>query len=163
MTRDTGFERLFRSEYPRVVAVAARILLDEAAAEDVAQDVFLAFHRSQDPAAPHAPGWLRAAAAHAALNQLRSQRRRAARELKVTAAPVAMDPADRVGIAESRAAVRGALGRMRRRHATVLALRYSGLSYAEVADAMGVRVNQVGTLLRRAEGALRKEIGDASL
>src|SRR5579864_5283978 len=99
VTRDTGFETLFRTEYPRVVAVAARILLDEAAAEDVAQDVFLAFHRSQDPAAPHAPGWLRAAAAHAALNQLRSQRRRAARELKVTAAPVAMDPADRVGIA----------------------------------------------------------------
>ncbi len=40
----------------------------------------------------------------------------------------------------------------------MLALRYSGLSYAEVAQAMAVQVNQVGTILRRAEEALRKEI-----
>jgi len=34
-----------------------------------------------------------------------------------------------------------------------------GLSYAEIAAALGVGVNQVGTLLNRAEAALRKELG----
>ena len=42
--------------------------------------------------------------------------------------------------------------------ASVLVLRASGLSYAEVAQALGVGIGQVGTLLRRAESALRKEV-----
>jgi len=42
----------------------------------------------------------------------------------------------------------------------VLTLRYGGLSYAEVAAALGVGINQVGTLLKRAEDALRKEMID---
>jgi RNA polymerase sigma-70 factor (ECF subfamily) len=37
-------------------------------------------------------------------------------------------------------------------------LRHSGLSYAEVAEAMNVKVGHVGTMLRRAESALRKEL-----
>ena len=49
-----------------------------------------------------------------------------------------------------------------RRSATVLVLRHSGLSYAEVAEAMNVKVGQVGTMLRRAESALRKELSDAT-
>ncbi|MGA7989406.1 MAG: sigma factor-like helix-turn-helix DNA-binding protein, partial [Candidatus Dormiibacterota bacterium] len=65
--------------------------------------------------------------------------------------------------AETRRAVRAALARVPRRHATVLVLRYSGLSYAEIATAIGIGVNGVGTRLRRAEACLRKEVGDASI
>jgi RNA polymerase sigma-70 factor (ECF subfamily) len=54
--------------------------------------------------------------------------------------------------------VQAALSRLPERSAAVLALRYSGLSYAEVAAALGVKTNAVGTLLRRAEAALRKEM-----
>jgi RNA polymerase sigma-70 factor (ECF subfamily) len=42
--------------------------------------------------------------------------------------------------------------------AAVLVLRAGGLSYAEVAQSLGVGIGQVGTLLRRAEVALRKEV-----
>ncbi|TME54766.1 MAG: RNA polymerase sigma factor, partial [Chloroflexi bacterium] len=42
--------------------------------------------------------------------------------------------------------------------AAALAMRASGLSYAEVAQALGVGIGQVGTLLRRAEASLRKEV-----
>ena len=55
-------------------------------------------------------------------------------------------------------AVRTALARMPRHAATVLVLRHSGLSYAEIAEAMDVRVGQIGTMLRRAEARLRKEV-----
>ena len=47
------------------------------------------------------------------------------------------------------------------RAATVLVLRHNGLSYAEVAEAMNVKVGHVGTMLRRAESALRKELKNA--
>jgi RNA polymerase sigma-70 factor (ECF subfamily) len=62
---------------------------------------------------------------------------------------------------EDRRQVRMALRRLPLKSASVLVLRYSGLSYIEVADALGVGPNQVGTLLRRAEHALRKEMHHA--
>ena len=57
-----------------------------------------------------------------------------------------------------RGRVRAALATLPSAQATALVLRHSGLSYADVADALGVRVGGVGTMLRRAEAALRKEL-----
>jgi RNA polymerase sigma-70 factor (ECF subfamily) len=54
--------------------------------------------------------------------------------------------------------VRAALARMAPKPAAVLVLRASGLSYSEVAQALGVGTGQIGTLLRRAEATLRKEV-----
>jgi RNA polymerase sigma factor (sigma-70 family) len=160
----TGFDRLFAEEYARVAAIANRILGDPAAAEDVAQDVFLDLHRrfGDDPGAK-APAWLHTAAVHTALNAIRSQRRRSAREERSATPSPADDPQVAVEVAETRRAIRESLARMPRRHATVLALRYSGLSYAEIATALGIGVNGVGTRLRRAEARFRKEVGDASI
>ena len=67
----TDLEEVFRSDYARVVAVAARVLGSRDQAEDVAQEVFLSFGRSSVPA-DEAGGWLTVAAAHTALNLLRS-------------------------------------------------------------------------------------------
>jgi RNA polymerase sigma factor (sigma-70 family) len=161
----TGFDRLFVEEYTRVAAIANRILGDPAAAEDVAQDVFLDLHKrfGDDPGAK-APAWLHTAAVHTALNAIRSRRRRSVREERsATPSPAADDPQVAVEVAETRRAIRESLARMPRRHATVLALRYTGLSYAEIATALGIGVNGVGTRLRRAEARFRKEVGDASI
>jgi RNA polymerase sigma factor (sigma-70 family) len=163
--RPTSFDRLFDEEYARVAAIARRVLGDPAAAEDVAQDVFLDLHRrfGDNPGAK-APAWARTAAAHAALNMIRSNRRRAVREERYATAPsLAHDPQVAVEAAETTRAVRAALARIPKRQATVIALRYSGLSYAELASTLGIGVNAVGTRLRRAEARLRKEIGDASV
>ena len=54
--------------------------------------------------------------------------------------------------------MRSALARLKPKTAAVLVLRYSGLSYAEVGAALKVGTGQVGTLLRRAEQSLRKEL-----
>ncbi len=159
------FEELFMREYGRVVAVAHRVLADRVEAEDVAQEVFLDFHRRHRPDAPYAPAWLHAAAAHRALNRIRGRRRRERRELadlRRRLAEASLDPAVEAEAAERRRAVRAALARLKPKAAAVLALRYSGLSYAEVAAALEVGVGQVGTLLRRAETALRKELESGS-
>jgi len=62
-----AFERLFDAEYGRVVAIANRVLANRHEAEEVAQEVFLDFHRRHDAGADYAPAWLHRAAYHAAL------------------------------------------------------------------------------------------------
>jgi RNA polymerase sigma-70 factor (ECF subfamily) len=160
----SAFDRLFAEEYARVAAIANRILGDPAAAEDVAQDVFLDLHRrfGDDPGA-QALAWLHTAAVHTALNAIRGERRRSAREQRSASTSPVDDPQVAVELAETRRAIRESLARIPRRHSMVLALRYSGLSYAEIATALGIGVSGVGTRLRRAEARFRKEVGDASI
>jgi RNA polymerase sigma factor (sigma-70 family) len=150
-------EQVFRADYPRVVAVAARVLGSRDEAEDVAQEVFLSFARSAVPTA-EAGRWLSVAAAHAALNHIRSGRRRAAREEAVAHDPVSPDVADAVVARDEHGRVREALGRLPRTQAVALVLRHSGLSYADVAAALDLSPTSVGTTVRRAEAALRKEL-----
>ena len=154
-----AFEVLFRREYARVVAIALRVVRDADEAEDVAQDVFVSFYKKHPAEAGYAPAWLHAAAAHTALNWIRSRARRATREIAHgRVVDVAVDPASRAEGSETRAEVRTALARLDERSATLLALRYSGLSYDEIAAAMGLRKSSIGTFLSRAEDAFRKEV-----
>ena len=152
-------EEIFRRDYRLVVGVAARALGSRDQAEDVAQEVFLSFGRSSVPA-PDARGWLCVAAAHTALNVLRSGRRRASREETASAGhdAVVSDVADAVVTLDERSRVRAALARLPHKQAVALVLRHSGLSYGDVAAALDLSPGSVGTTVRRAESALRKEL-----
>ncbi len=152
-------DAVFRRDYQLVVGVAARVLGSRSEAEDVAQDVFLSFGHSSVPAG-EARGWLCVAAAHTALNLLRSGRRRVSREEAAAAADdaVVSDVAEAVVTLEERSRVRSALVRLPRKQAVALVLRHSGLSYADVAAALDLSPASVGTTVRRAESALRKEL-----
>jgi RNA polymerase sigma-70 factor (ECF subfamily) len=113
--------------------------------------------------ADEAPAWLSVAAAHTALNHLRSDRRRSAREEAaaddgVGGEPTTPDIADAVVTLEERSRVRAALATLPRKQAVALVLRHSGLSYADVAAALDLSPGSVGTTVRRAESALRKEL-----
>jgi len=152
-------ESVFRAQYPYVVAVASRILRFDAEAEDVAQDVFVSFARSAVPAAD-ARAWLTVAATHTALNVLRSRRRRVARELSVAEPQESPDAATEVIGQVEQQRVRDALANLPNKQALVLVLRYSGLSYADIAQTTQLSPSSVGTTLRRAEAALRKELSD---
>ena len=159
-SEEAAFEALFTSEYARVVRIANRVLADTHEAEDVAQEVFIDFHRLHSATADYAPAWLHRAAAHTALNRLRGSRRRQKREVAhvLREGDRTLDPQQQAEVEEDRRLVRAALARLAPKPAAVLVLRASGLSYAEVAQALGVGIGQVGTLLRRAEAALRKEV-----
>jgi len=154
-----AFEALFRREYGRVVAIAQRVVRDADEAEDVAQDVFVSFYRKHPADAGYAPAWLHAAAAHTALNSIRSRERRGRRETAhAREVDRTVDPARHAEDAETRSEVRAALARLDERSASLLALRYSGLSYDEIAAALGLRRSSIGTFLSRAEAAFRKEV-----
>jgi RNA polymerase sigma factor (sigma-70 family) len=151
-------EQVFRADYAKVVGIAARVLGSRNQAEDVAQEVFLAFGRTGIPAA-QAGGWLAVAAAHTALNLLRAGRRRTAREEQAGNGPTtAPDVAEAAISRDESRQVRGALARLPRKQAVAVVLRHSGLSYAEVAAALDMSPGSVGTTVRRAESALRKEL-----
>ena len=152
-------DEVFRRDYRLVVGVAARVLGSQDQAEDVAQEVFLSFGRSSVSPA-QASGWLCVAAAHTALNHIRTGRRRGSREEAAARRDdgVVPDVADAVVTQEERRRVRAALARLPRNQAVALVLRHSGLSYAEVAAALDLSPTSVGTTVRRAEHALRKEM-----
>jgi RNA polymerase sigma factor (sigma-70 family) len=161
---DESFEALFTAEYARVAGIANRVLDDPGEAEDVAQEVFIDFHRLHSATAQYAPAWLHRAAAHSALNRLRGSRRRQKREFAQAAeeGQHTVDPQRQLEMNEDRRELRRALARLAPKPAAVLVLRASGLSYAEIARSLGVGIGQVGTLLRRAEASLRKEVGRGS-
>ncbi|MHB1498451.1 MAG: sigma-70 family RNA polymerase sigma factor [Acidimicrobiales bacterium] len=154
----SAFDHLFLEQYPRVVSIAYRVLGDRHAAEDVAQEVFLSFHGRADPREPWAPSWLWAASAHRALNLVRGTKRRRDRELRVPVPASAASPEEDAIVSEQRSAVRSALGRLPERAAEVLVLWATGLSYADIAMAVGTSPSGVGTLVCRAQRALRKEL-----
>src|SRR2546429_9616673 len=77
---DEAFEALFTAEYARVVGIANRVLADPHEAEDVAQEVFIDFHRLPSATAQYAPAWSHRASATASRNALRGARRRRKRE-----------------------------------------------------------------------------------
>jgi RNA polymerase sigma factor (sigma-70 family) len=157
----SSFEDFYREHYRPVVRLATSVLGDMHAAQDVAQDVFLNAHSRFRGDVDRAPGWVRVAAVHAALNVIRGDRRRERRHRLIASADTAASPEDSVIERETRAELRQALSRLPGKAATVLVLRHGGLSYAEIADALGIKTGQVGTLLRRAESALSKEMNRA--
>ncbi len=164
--RDDAFERLFRDEYPRAVAIARRVLGATGEAEDAALDAFTAFHRRYEATVPFARAWLGAAAANGALNRLRSQRRRLEREAAQARSADAgsresereADPQRLLERAESVRYVRLALAALAPRDAAALTLRASGLRYRELAGALGVDPRHVGTILARAARSFQREI-----
>ncbi len=155
-----GFEQFFKAQYPVLVRIAYGVVRDVHLAEDVAQDVLIAARRRfpGDCTSDHAVAWARIAATHLALNAVRSRKRRGERHMQQPLEGLPASPEDLAVDRDEESAVRMALSRLPRHAASVLVLRHSGLSYAEVAEAMGVKVGQVGTMLRRAEAALRKEL-----
>ena len=153
-----AFELFFRTHYRPVLRIAQSIVGDSQGAQDVAQDVFLNAYRRFSGDYEQAAAWVRVAAVHTALNVIRGDRRRDRRQHLVPVGQPLPSAEETVIEREARADVRRVLGRLPRRSAAILVMRHVGMSYLEIAQALGVKVGHVGTLLRRAESALRKEM-----
>lgn len=159
---DRAYGALFERHWTSVYSVLYRLVGSREEAEDLAQEVFLKLHRQ--PLAPdrehNLPGWLYRVATNLGYNALRSNRRRLAREGlaedRPTGAEPSSPPLEAAVAAEERAAVRAVLATLSERHQACLMLRYEGLSYAEIAAAIGVAPGSVGTILSRAEAEFKR-------
>lgn len=157
------FETAFDEHWPRIVAVLYRIVGERAEAEDLALETFWRLFRHPPGSGDNVAGWLYRVATNLGLNALRSRRRRgayeqAAGELALvenqgggSAGGLGGSPEIETERAEQRRLVRSVLARLKPRSAQLLVMRHSGLSYAEIAAALGISPASVGALLARAE------------
>lgn len=151
------FEAVFRAQYARVSRIIGRLVQDPARAEEIAVEVFLRLHRSPRAHGPGAGAWLRRTAVRAGIDELRARQRRQKYEQMGDRPPGPPSPEQFCSDEERRARVRTVLARLDVRQSGLLILRSEGASYQEIAGALGLRPTSVGTLLRRAGEAFRKE------
>ena len=157
---EAAFETIFLEHYSRVYGVLFRLVGDRAEAEDLALETFWRLWERAPAHAGNIGGWLYRVAVNLGYNALRAAKRRAQYEeqagrdaLDINAPP---DPAHEAERAEERARARAVLRQLPPRDAQLLVLKHSGLSYKEIAAALGVSPNSVGTLLARAEKEFEK-------
>ena len=151
-----GFEIILRNQWQRIHGVLFRLTGDSAEAEDLALEVFWRLYKRNNGSHDFNPErWIYRVAVNLGLNALRARRRRQRYEQE--AGHLALethqseDPAVTVEQDQERQRAQVALGMIKPRSAQMLILRHSGMSYAEIAVAVGVSPASVGALLRRAE------------
>jgi RNA polymerase sigma-70 factor (ECF subfamily) len=157
-----SFEALFLEHWTHVYGVVLGLVGDPAEAEDLALEAFWRlYQRYPTPLSGfNVGGWLTRVAGHLGLRSIRSYKRReryeqAAGRLTLEDAPENR-PAEIQAREEERRRARMSLARMNSRQAELLVLRYSGFTYQEIAQAMGLAPSSVGPLLLRAERAFEK-------
>jgi RNA polymerase sigma-70 factor, ECF subfamily len=151
----TAFEQLFRRFEGDVYGWIMRIVRDPSAADDVLVEAFWRAYRGRahfDPVRSFG-AWMRRIATNAALDQLRSTRRRAWHSTADTLpTPQGSDP-------DTHDAIALAFRRLPPDLQTVAALALiEEEPYADIADALGVPVGTVKSRVFRATRLLREEL-----
>jgi RNA polymerase sigma factor (sigma-70 family) len=158
----SAFETLFREHWAHVYRLLNRMVGDPAEAEDLALETFVRlYQRYPLPEKESNPGgWLHRVATNLGLHSIRSWKRRERYEM--AAGKYALEetpdtgPAEIMAQEEERRLVRLALAELSERQSQLLVMRYSGLSYKEIASALKVAPTSIGPLLLRAEREFEK-------
>jgi RNA polymerase sigma-70 factor, ECF subfamily len=150
----SDLEALFRLHWPRAYRAAFLVVHDAAAAEDIAQESFLAAIRNLDRfdrRRPFGP-WLHRIVVNRAIDWTRARQLRAETELQ-EALPA---PEETGRLDES---LLGALGSLPPDHRAVIVLRHL-LEYTpgEIADLLGLPRGTVNSRLRRGLDALKERV-----
>lgn len=154
---DLALAEIFDGLAPAVYDGALRVLGDDAAAQDVVQDVFVELwsHPARyDPAAGTLRTYLIVLARHRALDLVRSELRRVARQersYRLAPGQPAPSPSEEVVAAQAAAAVRAAIRLLPDSQRRVVELAYfRGLTCREIADAVGIPEGTAKSRLRLA-------------
>ena len=150
-----AFADLVRHHQRLVFGIACRMLDDRAAAEDLAQDVFVQLHRhlATIESDAHLGSWLRRVVTHRAIDAVRERKRRPVTPIDAvaepTSAPAVQDPllvqSLRQQVASLPAAARA-----------VVVLRYQReLGPVEIAETLDMPLNTVKSHLKRSLAVLR--------
>ena len=148
------FEELFEAHWDRICQTLYRLTGDWDEAQDLALETFVQLYTRPPSENRNLAGWLYRVAMNLGFNAIRAHKRR--RQYEEQAGPegvhaISQDPLQEVEQIAERQRVRRVLKSVKPRSARILLLRYSGLSYAEIAEALDIPPGSVGTLLSRAE------------
>jgi RNA polymerase sigma-70 factor, ECF subfamily len=149
----SDFEALFRLHWPRAFRAAYLVVHDAAAAEDIAQESFLAAIRNLDRfdrRRPFGP-WLHRIVVNRAIDWTRARQLRAESELVDVPAPETGHPLDE--------SLLEALAELPPEHRAVIVLRHL-LEYTpgEIAELLGLPRGTVNSRLRRGLDSLKERV-----
>ena len=164
-----AFETLFSRYEDRVFGYFARMFGDRSLAEDLLQRTFLHVHRARagyDPARPFA-SWIFSIASNLRKDELKHRVRRpgdasrGAPEDAPERAGTSADPEARLLARERAVRVEGALAKLPDSQREVIILhKLEGLSFPEIANALGEEVEAVKARAFRGYRALRRLLAD---
>ena len=151
------FDEAFTLHHRAVYRAAYALVRDGGLAEDVTQEVFLKLYQHLDSlqGEEHVRAWLLRVASNTALNTIRSRSRSTTREEEFVRSAVASGGGTMTGIDadyERRTEIeeaRRALAQIKEPMRSCLLLKQQGLSYREIAEALGVNEVNVGSLIAR--------------
>lgn len=153
-----SFEAFYRDNYRQVLGVALALTRSLTEAEDLAQEAFMAAHRSWDRISQYdVPGaWVR----RVMVNKATSLRRRLGAQTRAFSRvqPLASQPPD---LSPETDEIWRHVRRLPRRQQQAIALHYvAQLSIDEVADVMACSTGAVKSHLHRARESLRRPLED---
>ena len=149
-------EELYRRHAGALMAVAYRLLMSRADAEDVVHDLFVglpeALRKYEERGSME--GWLKRIVVRLALSRIRARR-----DVPLDAAELTVQPGDPVG----RVAIQRALADLSPSLRAVLVLKeIEGFSHAEIGAMLGISVGASEVRLHRALRQLRASLGEDS-
>jgi len=166
-----AFAELFTRYEPRIFGYLYRMVGDRAWAEDLAQETFIRAHQRLNSLGPpyDFKSWLYRIAGNLAIDGLRRHREEVPLPDWDAGEATMPEPADRrseadpeqaARLAEVRQAVWKALHQLPENYRQILLLReLEGLSYREIADVLGISLDNVRVTLHRARLAFRDLYG----
>jgi len=160
---EESFENIFHEYWSAIHRFLSRMVIDPAEAEDLALETFyrLYIHQPDKQDDPNTRGWLFKVASNLALQSIRSLKRREHYEINTGKNALDEKPEEQpsriFAKKEEQHLVRVALGQMNARQAELLIMRYSGMAYKEIANAMHLSPTSIGPLLLRAEREFEKQ------
>jgi RNA polymerase sigma-70 factor (ECF subfamily) len=163
-----AFGLLVRRHYPRIVGLCSNLLVERSEADDAAQEIFLKAHRALARFAGEArfSTWLY----RIAVNHCTDLRRKAFRRGTVSLDAIVSAKGEPAGgllsggasggyQAEEAALAQTLLSELPDDYREALVLRIEGLSYEEIAAALGCSLDAVKARLRRARRLLAAKMG----
>jgi RNA polymerase sigma-70 factor (ECF subfamily) len=151
------FESLFHEYWAPIHRLLVRMVVDPAEAEDLALETFFRLHQYRPAFGEefNIRGWLHRVATNLALHSIRSFKRREQYELEAGKGALEQAPENQPQVIideqEDQRHARLALAQMNSRQAELLVMRYSGMSYKDIAVALNLSPTSIGPLLLRAE------------
>ena len=155
----TQFQELYNREYVSIYRSIRAVVLDAAAAEDLAQETFVRAYRARHRYTPTAPpgAWLRRIGINLAISYLRRQKLARFLPARLYTAPDRRDY-DR---AEARDVVEKAMVSLSPKlRAAVVLHYYEDMTRDEIAEVLGVPAGTVASRIAKAVAIMRKTMGN---
>src|SRR3989449_7460865 len=154
----TEFRQLYDQEFASVYRSIRAVVLDSAAAEDLAQETFVRAYRARHRYTPTAPpgAWLRRIGINLAISHLRRQKLARVLPARLYIAPDRREY-DR---AEARNVVTKALSTLSPKlRAAIILHYYDGLTREGIASVLGVPAGTVASRIAKAVAVMRESLG----